>query len=139
MLHEKKRPRLALPTRTLYHSNNRRNDESTMQDTCTHDASPAPIAYEDKHLQTAAAMCQAMSDPARLRLLLLLSTREMCVSELVEYEQGKLSSVSARLQTLFNAGLVIRRRDAKHIFYALADDHVRVLLSNILSHAEHAA
>lgn len=110
-----------------------------MHDTCTHDTSPAPIAYDDKHLQIAAAMCQAMSDPARLRLLLLLAAREMCVSELVEYEQGKLSSISARLQTLFNAGLVSRRREAKHIFYALADEHVRILLSNILSHAEHAA
>lgn len=110
-----------------------------MHDTCSHDGCPIPIAYEDKHLQTAAAMCQAMSDPARLRLLLLLATREMCVSELVEHEQAKLSSISARLQTLFNAGLVSRRRDAKHIFYALADDHVRTLLANILSHAEHAA
>lgn len=104
---------------------------------CEHgDCPPAPD-YDDRQLQTAAAMCHAMSDPARLRLLLLLGTREMCVSELVEYEQGKLSSVSARLQSLFNAGLVSRRRDAKHVFYALADEHVRDLLANILNHARH--
>ena len=109
-----------------------------MNDSCTHGTCPPTAHYDDKHLQTAAGMCHAMSDPARLRLLIHLSTREICVSELVEYEQGKLSSVSSRLQTLHNAGLVSRRRDAKHIFYALADDHVRQLLANILSHAEHS-
>lgn len=110
-----------------------------MKHPCTHDTCPPSVHYDDKQLQTAAGMCHAMSDPARLRLLILLSEREMCVSEIVACEQGKLSSVSARLQTLFNAGLLSRRRDAKHIFYALADEHVRGLLENILSHAEHSA
>ncbi|MCM5705728.1 metalloregulator ArsR/SmtB family transcription factor [Larsenimonas salina] len=76
-----------------------------------------------------------MSDPARLRLLLWLSQREMCVSELVELEQAKVSSISARLKTLYAGRLVSRRREAKHIYYALADDHVRVLLNNIVGHA----
>jgi len=80
-------------------------------------------------------MCQAMSDPARLRLLIWLNERERCVSELVELEQAKTGSISARLQTLYNAQLVTRRRDAKHVFYSLADAHVRDLVRNILHHA----
>ena len=83
-------------------------------------------------------MCRALSDPSRLRLLLWLAKREMCVSELVECEQAKLGSVSARLQILHAARLVTRRREAKHIFYALADDHVRVLVTNVLTHAAEA-
>lgn len=80
-------------------------------------------------------MCKALADPSRLRLLLWLAQGEMCVSELVERGGDKLSSVSARLQLLFNSGLVSRRRETKHVFYALADQHVHDLLSNVLHHA----
>lgn len=94
-----------------------------------------PVDPSDRELHVAARMCHALSDPARLRLLLRLSDGERCVSELVAHEAGKLSSVSARLQTLHAARLVTRRREAKHVFYELADDHVRALLHNILTHA----
>jgi len=97
--------------------------------------SAALVAYSERQLDIAAAMCQALSDPARLRLILWLNERERCVSELVELEQAKLGSISARLQTLHNAQLVKRRREAKHVFYSLADAHVRDLVSNILNHA----
>ncbi|HEY0295220.1 MAG TPA: metalloregulator ArsR/SmtB family transcription factor [Bordetella sp.] len=107
---------------------------------CQHDVDTvSAIDYGPGQLDTAAAMCQALSDPARLRLLLWLAQREMCVSELVEFEQAKVSSISARLQTLHAARLVTRRREAKHIFYALADEHVHALLRNILGHAAEAA
>ncbi len=94
--------------------------------------------FAPQQVEAAAAMCQALSDPARMRLLLWLSQREMCVSELVAYEDAKLGSVSARLQMLHNARLVTRRREAKHVYYALADRHVHDLLSNILHHAAEA-
>lgn len=84
-------------------------------------------------------MCHALRDPSRLRLLLWLARGEMCVSDLVELEQAKLSSISARLQTLHAARLVSRRREAKHVFYALADEHVHDLLDSILSHAAESA
>jgi ArsR family transcriptional regulator len=104
---------------------------------CRHDAlrSIAMPAYAPGELESAAAMCKALSDPSRLRLLLWLAQGEMCVSELVEREDDKLSSVSARLQLLHNAHLVTRRREMKHVFYALADQHVHDLLDNVLHHA----
>ncbi|MDO4904480.1 MAG: metalloregulator ArsR/SmtB family transcription factor [Lautropia sp.] len=102
-----------------------------------HPADPALSApsFTEQQLQLAAQMCQAMGDPTRLRILLWLAQREVCVSELVELENAKLSSMSARLQQLHNARLVSRRRQAKHIFYSLADEHVRNLLMNVLNHA----
>jgi DNA-binding transcriptional ArsR family regulator len=104
---------------------------------CEHAAghSLAAPAATPQQLEAAAAMCHALSDTSRLRLLLWLGQREMCVSELVECDQSKLGSISARLQILHAARLVKRRRDAKHIFYALADDHVRALVRNVLTHA----
>jgi len=106
---------------------------------CQHPSTDASaLAYSARQLEAAAHMCHAMSDPARLRLLLRLADKELCVSELVAHEQAKLGSVSARLQTLHTAGLVSRRREAKHVYYALVDDHVRNLLHNVLSHAAEA-
>jgi len=98
----------------------------------------ASLCFSARQLEQAAAMCQAMADPSRLRLLLWLQQEERCVSELVELEQAKLSSISARLQLLHSARLVSRRREAKHIFYRLADAHVHHLLDNILHHAAEA-
>jgi len=80
-------------------------------------------------------MFHALRDPARLRLLVLLSQGERCVTELVEFEQAKLGSISARLKVLHAARLVKRRRDARHVFYALADGHVLTLLQSVLTHA----
>lgn len=106
---------------------------------CQHSA-PAdmPALPAQEQVALAAAMCAAMSDAARLRLLLWLlhsPTGELCVSELVAFEQAKLTSVSARLQRLHAARLVSKRRDAKHVFYSLADEHVRDLVRNVLGHA----
>jgi ArsR family transcriptional regulator len=90
-------------------------------------------------LEIAAGMCKALSDPARLRILLWLVEGERCVSELVELEAEKLSTISARLQLLYVARLVARRRETKHVYYALADQHVRDLLDNVLHHATEAS
>lgn len=108
---------------------------------CEHDGHEASDALSTsaRELEAAALIGHALSDPSRLRLLLWLVDGERCVSELVDFEQAKLSSISARLQTLYAARLVSRRREAKHVFYALADDHVRGLLHNILTHAAEPA
>jgi ArsR family transcriptional regulator, lead/cadmium/zinc/bismuth-responsive transcriptional repressor len=94
-----------------------------------------PVALSARQLELAGEMFHALRDPARLRLLILLSQGERCVTELVEAEQAKLGSISARLQVLHAARLVTRRRDAKHVFYALSDHHVLALLDSVLAHA----
>jgi ArsR family transcriptional regulator len=80
-------------------------------------------------------MFRAMGDTARLRLLHLLVGGEVCVGELVAASGEKFSTVSQRLRVLRTEGLVARRRDGSHVFYALADDHVKDLVSNALAHA----
>ena len=86
-------------------------------------------------LNQASAMFRALGDPARLRLLGRLAGTEACVTELAELESEKLTTVSARLQTLHEARLVKRRRAAKHIYYALADVHVLRLVQSAIEHA----
>jgi len=50
-----------------------------------------------------------------------------------------MPTVSQRLRVLKTEGLLRSRRDGKHVFYTLADAHVRELLTNILRHAAEPA
>jgi ArsR family transcriptional regulator, lead/cadmium/zinc/bismuth-responsive transcriptional repressor len=80
-------------------------------------------------------MFQALGDAQRLRLLLRLAEGEACVSELAEHEGEKITTVSARLKTLYAVRLVKRRREARHVFYSLTDEHVLPLVRNAVDHA----
>jgi DNA-binding transcriptional ArsR family regulator len=100
-----------------------------------HPARSWPKLPHSRQFDEAAAMFRALGEPSRLRMLARLITGEICVSELAELEDEKLTTVSARLKTLHAAGLVKRRREAKHIYYALSDTHVLRLVQNALEHA----
>jgi ArsR family transcriptional regulator, lead/cadmium/zinc/bismuth-responsive transcriptional repressor len=80
-------------------------------------------------------MFRAIGDAKRLRLLVRLAGGEACVSDLAEEEGEKITTVSARLKALHAARLVKRRREAKHVFYTLADQHVLPLVHNAIDHA----
>ena len=101
----------------------------------SHPSRSLPKLPKGHQLEGASAMFRALGDPSRLRLLARLGEGEVCVSELAELEKEKLSTVSARLQMLHAVRLVKRRREAKHIFYSVADDHVLQLVQSALGHA----
>jgi len=104
--------------------------------TCGHTARPTPAQLPvDANLSLAADMFKALADPDRLRLLARLADREICVSELAALEDQKITTVSARLKLLLNAHLVARRREAKHMYYRLTDDHVLQLVVAALEHS----
>jgi ArsR family transcriptional regulator len=86
-------------------------------------------------LELASAMFRALGDPSRLRLLARLARGEVCVTELAELENEKMTTVSARLQMLHDVRLVKRRREAKHVYYALSDTHVLRLVQTAMKHA----
>jgi len=64
---------------------------------------------------------RALGDPTRLRVAVLLSTRELCVCELTAILQLPQSSVSRHMATLRSAGLVTDRREGRWIHYRLAE------------------
>ena len=105
---------------------------------CDHDhpqLKQAETTHSREVVERAAEMFRAAGEPARLRLLERLAQGEACVSELAAESGDGLSTVSQRLKTLRNAKLVVRRRDGKHVFYQLADDHVAALIASALDHA----
>ena len=103
--------------------------------TCDHDDVPSPPVCAAEVLERAAGILRAAGDPGRLRLLELLAPGERCVSELAELSGDSMPTVSARLRVLRGERLLSRRREGKHQFYALADQHVAELVQGVLEHA----
>ena len=80
---------------------------------------------------------KALSDPARVRILYLLSQDELCVHDLAAMLEMSQSAVSHHLKTLRLMRLVRPRREGRSIFYALTDDHVMSLFKECRDHVEH--
>jgi ArsR family transcriptional regulator len=100
-----------------------------------HDADDAIAAVDVESLERAASIFRALGEPGRLRILLLLSRKDMCVTELAHALGDNVSTVSQRLKLLRGERLARSRRDGKHIFYALADQHIAGLVANAFEHA----
>ena len=79
-------------------------------------------------------LLKGFADGTRLRILCLLRGREVCVHEIVDALEMSQSAISHQLRVLRDARLVTHRRDGRHVYYRLADEHVRELLENALSH-----
>ena len=103
--------------------------------------SPQHVPVEDARpinpgsAEAAARLFRALGDGARLRILAHLLDRERCVGDLAELEGEALSTISQRLRVLRTENIIVRRRQGKHVNYALADRHVRELVTNALAHA----
>jgi ArsR family transcriptional regulator, lead/cadmium/zinc/bismuth-responsive transcriptional repressor len=105
--------------------------------TCkTSDHSTVGGLFPPVALERAAQILRAMGDSSRLRILDLLKKRELCVTEIVATVGEKFTTVSQRLKLLRSEGLIVRRREGNHIYYALADRHVVDLILNALAHAK---
>ncbi len=65
---------------------------------------------------------KALSDPTRLRILLLLLQGELCVCELTFILEMEQSRISHQLRVLRNAELVEDIRDGKWIIYRISED-----------------
>jgi DNA-binding transcriptional ArsR family regulator len=79
---------------------------------------------KEETLELVAERFRLLGDPLRLRLLQTLAAREMSVAQLVETTSTTQANVSKHLQLLLRAGIVKRRKDGLHSYYAIADASV---------------
>lgn len=75
-----------------------------------------------------------LGDPTRLRVLIALGDRELCVTDLAAATGVNRTTVSHQLRVLRQHRLVRRRRDGKVVYYALDDEHVTDLLRLASAH-----
>lgn len=78
-----------------------------------------------------AVVGKALGSPRRLELMELLAQGERTVDALAKTVGAGVSSVSAHLQVLKMAHLVVTRREGTRIYYRLAGDDVAVLYASL--------
>lgn len=79
-----------------------------------------------------------LSDPGRVRLIAaLLAAEELCVCDLAEVTGLSPTACSHNLRLLRAQRLVRYRRQGRNVYYALDDEHIRVLLAVALQHVTH--
>jgi ArsR family transcriptional regulator len=70
-------------------------------------------------MKKAVQIFKALSDPTRLRIILLLLQRDLCVCELLFILDMEQSRISHQLRLLRDAGLVEDIREGKWIIYKI--------------------
>lgn len=88
-------------------------------------------------LKKMAKFFKVLSDPTRLSIVMYLLEGESCVSCIVDALGLEQSVVSHQLRILKDAYLVIDRREGKHMYYNLDDDHVSTVIKVAAEHLHH--
>ncbi len=69
-------------------------------------------------------ICKALSDPARVQILDMLSCGEMCACELLQRLQISQSTLSHHMKVLINSKLVIGKKKATWMNYSLNSERI---------------
>jgi DNA-binding transcriptional ArsR family regulator len=80
---------------------------------------------QNTHVNSVAGILQAIDQPARLEILLVIGSGEVCVCHLEAALGQRQAYISQHLMALRDAGVITSRRDGRYVFYRLVD--VRVL------------
>ena len=90
-------------------------------------AENGPVAESDEVFEAAAEVFRVMSAPMRLKIISCLCNGEKNVSELLEQIQTTQPNMSQHLNTLYQAGVLGKRREGVQIFYRIINEHVVTL------------
>jgi DNA-binding transcriptional ArsR family regulator len=84
-----------------------------------------------------AELMQVLATASRVHLLAQLRAGSRTVGELAQVAEMNQSAVSQQLRVLRHLGLVVARRNGRQVHYSLHDEHVAMLLTEAIGHAEH--
>ena len=90
----------------------------------------------EERLLDLAELFKVFGDSTRIRILFVLFEAEVCVCDLAAALNMTQSAISHQLNILKRNKLVKCRREGKSMFYSLADDHVRTIVSQGMEHIE---
>jgi DNA-binding transcriptional ArsR family regulator len=75
-----------------------------------------------RSVDDASDLLKALANPNRLSIICMLLEGESSVAEIEDQLRIRQPTLSQQLGELRDAGMVATRRDAKHIYYRVADD-----------------
>jgi len=94
------------------------------------------ILGEDK-INQLSQIFKTLGDPTRLKIIHVLSKRELCVCDIAAVLSMSQSAISHQLRVLRDMKLVKYRKEGKSAIYSLDDTHVIELFNQGLEHISH--
>jgi ArsR family transcriptional regulator, lead/cadmium/zinc/bismuth-responsive transcriptional repressor len=91
-------------------------------------------ALDSSKAQRMAEFFRLLGDGNRLRILSLLTQRDLCVCDLASLLSMSESAVSHQLRTLRSLRLVNYDKRGRKVFYRLLDHHVLELYQSVAEH-----
>ncbi len=97
-------------------------------------AATADLLLNHEDAGRVAELFKALSDPTRVRIIGLLAHSELCVGDLARILEMTQPAVSHQLRVLRNLRIVRGRKEGRHVFYTLMDEHIHDLFDQGLAH-----
>ncbi len=91
----------------------------------------------EKTIISLSEVFKTLGDPTRLKIIYLLSKRNLCVYDIADILNMSQSAISHQLRVLRGLRLVKFRKEGKHVIYSLDDDHVLQLFNQGIEHISH--
>jgi len=92
-----------------------------------------------KELESMSELFKSLADPGRLKIVLALAGREMCVCDLAALLEVSESAASHQLRILRTMNLIKNRREGQVLYYRLVDEHVSQLAAVARDHVTEEA
>ena len=88
----------------------------------------------DEQISEMGARFKVISEPSRLKILLVLSDGELCVDHITEAVSGNQSAVSHQLKILKDNKIIKSRRNGKNVLYSVSDWHILTMINVAKEH-----
>ncbi|GAB6188576.1 hypothetical protein JCM30566_03150 [Marinitoga arctica] len=85
-------------------------------------------------INEAVEIYKVFADETRLKILLALLKKELCVSTIVNIAGISQSAVSHQLRLLKQMNIVKYRKQGKNVFYSLKDKHIEEIINMVFEH-----
>jgi DNA-binding transcriptional ArsR family regulator len=93
---------------------------------------------DSQYVELAVEVFAMLADATRVRIILALNEHELSVNHLAEIVDKTPAAVSQHLAKLRLARFVTSRHDGTRVFYRLANEHARQLVTDAIFQAEHS-
>ncbi len=74
------------------------------------------------------------ADSTRLKIMNALFVNELCVGDLAILLEMSQSAISHQLASLKKTKLVCSRKKGKHVYYSMADEHIKMIYKMAFDH-----
>lgn len=93
-------------------------------------------ALDPMGFQSMLVFYKAIADETRLKILVSLTSHELCVCDLAYIIGKSKSAISHQLRYLREANSVKSRKEGRNVFYSLIDNHVVDIIENSKTHIQ---